>query len=531
MRERELTRNAVLRVPVWVLLAAGLLFAVVVSVLASPAWAATIDVNSMDDQVDATPGDGVCETAIGNGVCTLRAAVMEANANGEDDTINVPAGTYTLTLTGTEGELFGENDAVGDLDITGNDPEDLDQEDVNVTIVGAGARTTTVTGGEGFDDRIFDIPSPVFTTDPNEEPVPSDAVVNISGLTITGGNVDSIGGGIRNIGTLTLTRSTLTENTAALGGGGIRNDLDLTVDRSTISDNVVESSEGEGGGLGGGAGIFNNDAATLVNSTISGNEAGTFGGGVNNFGGDVTSTNVTFNGNLAPTGANFANSNLGSEPGSSTGTSSFLNTIISNPEGGGENCSGSPNTSLGNNLDSDGSCEFGEDSDINNQNPRLEALANNGGPTDTHALRRGSPAIDEAETGAPATDQRGVSRPQNGDNTGAAVDDIGAFELEEDDGVDNPPPNNPNRCTIIGTDGDDALRGTNGRDVICGLGGDDDIRGLDGGDIIRGGAGNDNIRGDAGNDELFGEAGNDNLYGDAGKDRLVGGPGKDKVKQ
>src|SRR2546428_14046004 len=83
--------------------------------LGGPAHAATFVVNSTDDVVDAAPGDGVCETATANGVCTLRAAIQEANAHPDADTIELDAATYTLTLPNG---AFGENDAVsGDLDI------------------------------------------------------------------------------------------------------------------------------------------------------------------------------------------------------------------------------------------------------------------------------------------------------------------------------------------------------------------------------------------------------------------------------
>src|SRR5262249_37635873 len=66
---------------------------------------------------------------------------------------------------------------------------------------------------------------------------------------------------------------------------------------------------------------------------------------------------------------------------------------------------------------------------INPLDPKLGALANNGGPTLTHALLASSPAIDGGDTdGAPATDQRGVSRPRDGDFNGTRIVDIGAFE-------------------------------------------------------------------------------------------------------
>jgi CSLREA domain-containing protein len=95
---------------------------------ALPAVAATFTVNSTADAVDANLADGVCETATA-GVCTLRAAIQQANASAGTDTIVLPAGTYTLTIAGA-----GEDAAVtGDLDVTGI-----------LTITGAGADTTIV---------------------------------------------------------------------------------------------------------------------------------------------------------------------------------------------------------------------------------------------------------------------------------------------------------------------------------------------------------------------------------------------------
>ncbi|MBA2693214.1 MAG: hypothetical protein H0U65_12105 [Rubrobacter sp.] len=106
-------------------------------------------------------------------------------------------------------------------------------------------------------------------------------------------------------------------------------------------------------------------------------------------------------------------------------------------------------------------------------------------------------------------------------------------------GGNNPPPGNPNACTIIGTPGNDILRGTPRRDVICGLGGNDILKGLGGNDILRGGRGNDILYGGGGNDVLVGGPGKDILKGEGGRDRLNardgvrsndianGGPGRD----
>ena len=93
--------------------------------MVSPAVAATFTVNSTLDAVDAVT-DGVCETAPGNGVCTLRAAITEANA-APGSTIILPAGTYTLTIS--PNGLFPDDNTNGDLDIL-----------VNMTIAGGRCR-------------------------------------------------------------------------------------------------------------------------------------------------------------------------------------------------------------------------------------------------------------------------------------------------------------------------------------------------------------------------------------------------------
>src|SRR2546425_4500019 len=109
---------------------------------ASPGRAATFTVDTPLDVVDALPGDGVCATAAGS--CSLRAAVQESRALLGPDTIILPSGIYTLTIAGA-----GNNSATsGDLDIS----EEL-------TIVGAGARTTIIDGNRL--DRVFDIRNPV----------------------------------------------------------------------------------------------------------------------------------------------------------------------------------------------------------------------------------------------------------------------------------------------------------------------------------------------------------------------------------
>src|SRR5262249_34212649 len=113
----------------------------VVGWLAAPVHAVTFVVNSINDAVDAKPGDGVCATK--SGACTLRAAMQEANALTGADAIMVPAGSFLLTIKGSDEEAA----ASGDLDIT----EDL-------SITGAGDGTTIISGYSS--DRVFDVHAP-----------------------------------------------------------------------------------------------------------------------------------------------------------------------------------------------------------------------------------------------------------------------------------------------------------------------------------------------------------------------------------
>ncbi len=77
------------------------------------------------------------------------------------------------------------------------------------------------------------------------------------------------------------------------------------------------------------------------------------------------------------------------------------------------------------------------------------------------------------------------------------------------------------KCTIVGTNGDDFLQGTSGDDVVCGLGGDDVLLGLDGDDVIRGGRGDDLIVGGHGDDRLSGGAGKDELQAGVSQHQIV----------
>jgi large repetitive protein len=212
----------------------------------------TFTVNSLNDAVDANPGDGLCETATGNHECTLRAAIQEANALFGTDTIEVPAGTIVLTLAGA-----GENlSASGDLDITDG-----------VRILGAGMDQTIIDGG-GL-DRVFHL----STT----------ARIEMQGLTIRNGVASGASGGgilLENTGGLDLTDVRITGNSAQSGGGvyaalwSWMGDDMINVTRCIISDNTANSQ-------GGGFANFTFRTSRFVDSTLSGNSA-QYGGGLFN---------------------------------------------------------------------------------------------------------------------------------------------------------------------------------------------------------------------------------------------------------
>ncbi|MDH4183707.1 MAG: hypothetical protein OEV92_05765 [Nitrospinota bacterium] len=440
-----------------------LYFAVLIH--APGAWAAVIGVTSSADTVAVDT------------FCSLREAVNNANSVGADttsgdcsaatggDTISIPAGTYTLT--GASGD---DANLSGDLDIW-----------QSVTITGAGAGTTIIDGnGAATGDRVIHVranivpwsltvvgvtitggmgslgagiysPGPVTVTNSTISGnssttgngggifcsdvltvtnstisgnsgfrcggIYSGGALTVTSSTISGNSATDSYGGILSLGAATITSSTITGNSAAVNSGGIYSGGALTVTNSTISGNAAKT--------GNSGGIYANAGGSITNSTISGNSAATWGGGVNNYSLGLTINNSTVASNSAANGGGMFSFLAGSNI-------TLGNTIVAGNTGA--NCASSgggiPPISFGNNIASDNTCNLILATDLSNNaliTGSLGALANNGGATQTHALLAGSPAIDKG-SGCGATDQRGVSRPRDGNADKLARCDIGAYE-------------------------------------------------------------------------------------------------------
>jgi hypothetical protein len=292
--------------------------------------------------------------------------------------------------------------------------------------------------------------------------------------------IENIGGGVVNYGTMDLTDVDIGVNTA----NGVWNYLNMSITGSQVRDHVTTPKGGGIWNVSGtleivnttisgnevtmwGGGLMNNQLATvsIVGSTISGNSADIQGAGIFNEG-EIHMLNCTVSGNTAPEGAGIGNngemwlSSLTVANNTPDGISSInvgvtrlLNTIVA--DNATTDCFGANFITQGHNLDSDATCMLNSGlNDLIAAPPLLSPLADNGGPTFTHALLPASPAIDTGASGAgcPATDQRGVTRPQGPEC------DIGAFTLEFGIAVVTIPPPD---------DGSGILRGTMNDDASC----------------------------------------------------------------
>jgi hypothetical protein len=231
---------------------------------------------------------------------------------------------------------------------------------------------------------------------------PGDGIANNGTLTMTNSTVSgNAGGGIGNGGTLALTNSTASGN----NGAGVRNEGgQVTVVSSTLSSNE-DGVFSQGGTL------------TVTNSTVSGNA----GLGIHSDQSETVVTHTTFTGN-----GSWGIWNNGSDL-VGYGPMTVAESVVE------DDCQDGPITSDGYNIESPGdTCGFDPDGtdkvDVTAEQLNLGPLADNSGPTMTHALEAGSVAIDVIPDAAceEDTDQRGQPRPE----TGGSMCDVGSFEVQ-----------------------------------------------------------------------------------------------------
>jgi hypothetical protein len=263
---------------------------------ASPARASTTFTVDRDDDSAAS----ACTSASDD--CSLRGAISKANTTAGADSIDFASGitTVTLTIAGTG----DNNNASGDLDIT----DDL--------TINGGPSGVIIKGGAGWNERVIDIIGATVAGNSTD--------VTISDATIRGGNAQpgspqsNLGGGIdvngsadaanvavANGSSLTLQRSTVTNNTATGSGGGIYDQF-----RSTIKlvDSTVSANIAGNGVNGDGGGVHSTGSLSLTNSTVTGNQAAGLGGGLSILGvGKAKITDSTINGNSVVAPSSFTN--------------------------------------------------------------------------------------------------------------------------------------------------------------------------------------------------------------------------------
>ena len=395
-----------------------------------------VETNYLIVNTTAQDDDGACQP-LAEGDCTLREAILAANVAPGTETIvfDIPtsdpgydavADRYTITLTS----------ALPDLS--------------DMSINGLGAKRLTVKRGGGGHFRIFNINS--------------GKTVSIAGLTISGGWAHE-GGGIRNAGALSITGSIIRDNLTENGpetncspanlsggdGGGIYNGGYLMIDSSSF----IGNRTGQGGpgndqgsctwepGRGGSGGAISNHSGTVIirNSTFSGNQTGNGGdptessqggdgGAIYNTGGSLSISHTTINANTVGNGGRGSVANDANAPGSFGLSNSIIANTIGQNDIYGNVFSGDYNL-----VEDPGGILPGAHN-ITGLDPMLGPLADNGGPTMTHSLLCGSPAIDAGVADALSTDQRGAGFARTFDDPAMAnaVDgdgtDIGAFEVQ-----------------------------------------------------------------------------------------------------
>ena len=395
----------------------------------------TIHVTTNADEYNTNPGK-----------CSLREALKAANDNiafgGCDaggvgtDTIDIAATSYAITIPGPN-ENSG---ATGDFDVYAG----------VVIIQGDGAGGTYIDGDQV--DSVFDVLSL--------------GTLTLRDLTIRDGENPlgdpQYGGGMRVDGAATLEDCVVTGNAAQEGGGIFVSSVGwLTVTRTTVSDNTTVRTSGGLLGYGAGISLYNGAKASLTNVTLSGNRAETNGGALYNDGGTVTLNNVTIANNSADSDDNGTGDGGGIYIAS--GKLGLANTLLADNDDRGSqahDCSGTV-TSYDYNLieDTAGCTMLGTTThNITGYDPNLAPLYDYGSGVPTHLLMPKSRAMDKGNPAMPgsgggacmAVDARGVSRVATGGCDIGAYEYVATFELDSTADAVDADPGNGNCATAAG---------------------------------------------------------------------------------
>ena len=429
------------------------------------ALAEKYEVTTPFDTIDKDLTDNICADT--SGLCSLRAAIQNANKTPDSDTIKLAEDTYKINIPGNDhsaetGDAYGDLDIAHDLILNG---EGVDKSFISVTdglqdrvlhiLTGA---VVTVTGLTIQNGSTTQTNPPYNTQTGGGIFIEPSATLDISNCFIKNNISNYSGGGISNSGNLivencqfnnnqapgffgggifigvsanqvSINNSTFNDNSSGIGGaihhGSKRN---ASISNSVIYDNTGTS------GTGGVTTGWTDAVLTIVNSTVSGNTSQTNGAGMS-----TMSLNSTMHVNNCTITNNVSKLNAGGI--ANYGTMKLRNSLVASNisiANGNQDCSGTIISEGYNLLGVNANCNYiASTSDIvgtinNPVNAKLAPLANTGGTTLTHALLTGSPAIDAGNPATPgsgglaceSTDQRGVDRARTG-----RICDIGAHEV------------------------------------------------------------------------------------------------------
>lgn len=360
---------------------------------------------------DCPAGTGADTLSFGmSGTITLASALPEVASGGGPLTIQGAgqaitisgAGAHRLFTLGAGGNLTLDTLTLTDGLAAGHGGAILSAGQLSLQRVSIRNSTAAGRGGAVYSQASFTATESAFTGNR----------AHLAGPSGGGGAVYQLNG------TLTLTSSTLDANTTDFQGGGLLlNGATATISRSTISDNTAEG--GHGGGV-----MQTSSTLTLANSTLSGNQAQGDGGGIRAaIFGSLTVRNSTIAGNGAAVQAGGISSNL------PIGSLLLANSLLAdNTAPVAKDCQGNTISLDGPNLiETVGGCSYSGAPPFVGE-AMLAPLGDNGGPTHIHALMAGSPALGSgqasrcAQPPVGAIDQRGTPRPSG------RPCDLGAYE-------------------------------------------------------------------------------------------------------